>query len=93
LALKIQERYFAYPPEIRKYSRPLLVRMLQQLNFEEVELLLPEEGLEQPSTDQLQAAGMPQDAAAQGAAPTTGTVSSAVRGMGPSNTNNENQYT
>ena len=89
LALKTQERYFQYPPQIRPFARPLLARILENLGYEQTDRLLPEKASEPnvPSTEDENVEGdLPEK-------PESGNISGSVERSGSSNKGGENQNT
>jgi hypothetical protein len=79
-ALRIQERYFAYPPELRQAARPLLEDSLRALGYADTDYYLPE--VTAPTPKQL-GADQP------GGSPIEGNV----QGSGNSNPGGRNQNT
>jgi len=80
LALKTMDRYFAYPPELRPFVKPMMKHIVRALGYENADDYLPEEAPDVPRDE----AGAPVDGNSQ--------ASAAVRGMGNSNQTGANQY-
>ena len=90
LALQTQERYFSYPSEMRPFTRPMLVRILDALGYEKVDELLPEEAPPDPRTE-AEIMKLISDSEASGG-PEKDRIDGATQGMGNSNPQGQNQY-
>jgi len=80
LALKALERYFAYAPDLRPFAKPLLVKILEAMGYEDAEVYFPEGAPDVPRDE----VGKPLETPPQ--------LSGAVEGMGSSNSRGANQY-
>lgn len=84
LALKSMDRYFAYPPEMRAFVKPMIREIIKALGYENADEYLPDQAPDVPRDEE----GMPNDKALQNSG-----MSDAVRGKGNSNQQGANQYT
>ena len=82
LALKSMDRYFAYPPEMRPFVKPMIKEIVKALGYENADEYLPDQAPDVPRDEE----GQPLDKKQQG-------MSEAVRGMGNSNQTGANQFT
>ena len=99
LAIATQDRYFQYQPEMRGFVRPLMVKILGAMGYENVDELLPQEA---PPDPQSEAELMKLMADAQGTggggagggAPRAKNqqIQGATQGAGNSNPQGQNQY-
>ena len=72
LALKSMDRYFAYPPEMRQFVKPMIKEIVKALGYENADEYLPDQAPDVPRDEQ----GNPQDKALQQQG-----ASDAIRGM------------
>lgn len=84
LALKSMDRYFAYPPEMRQFVKPMIKEIVKALGYENADEYLPDQAPDVPRDEE----GQPNDKALQQQG-----ASDAIRGMGNSNQTGANQYT